>query len=62
VVEKQHGAVLDLVHDPVRRLQAVADAIDEIIEKRKWGRWCDHVPIIPDELFAPRLFTALRSV
>jgi hypothetical protein len=46
VVQEQDRAVLDLVDRPVRRLQALADAVEEVAEKRKRGRWCGHVPII----------------
>jgi hypothetical protein len=47
VVEEQDRAMLDLVDRPVRGLQTLADAIEKVAEKRKWGRWCGHVPIIP---------------
>jgi hypothetical protein len=46
MVQEQDRAVLDLVNGPVRRLQTLADAVEEVAEKRKWGRWCSHVPII----------------
>jgi len=35
VVQEQDCAVLDLVHSPTRRLQALADAVEEIVEQRK---------------------------
>ena len=45
VIEHQHQAVLDLVHQPRRRLEPVGKLAEQAVQKRKRGLCC-HSPLI----------------